>query len=57
MNGYIVFHNGKPTDVYADTLYRARLEYEKTHRVKKSDRIYVELAELDSKPVLHVATN
>ena len=54
-NGYIVFHNGKQTDIYADTLYGAKLEYLKTHKVKKSDRIHVELAELNGKPVIHIA--
>ena len=53
-NGYIVFHNGKQTDIYADTLYQARLEYEKTHRVKKTDRLHVELAELNNKPYIHM---
>lgn len=55
MNGYVVFYNGKHIDVYADTLYAAKLKAIAELKVPKSKQglLSVILAEKDGVPVTH----
>ena len=57
MNGYLAFFNGKQIEVYADSLYRAKLKALEILRPPKSKRhmVTVMLAEKDDQPVVHIA--
>ena len=63
MNGYICFYKGIREEVYADSLYAARVAFEAKlkadHKVRKIDglSVSVNLAELNGEPVVHVAVN
>jgi hypothetical protein len=59
MNGYVVFYNSKRVEIYAETLYAAKVkaieEFRKTGKIPKSREhmVSVWLAEKDGKPVIH----
>ena len=55
MNGYICFYNGKRLEVYAETLYAAKLKaIEQFKPAKsKSHMVSVTLAEKDGEQVIH----
>ena len=57
MNGYIAFYDGKRTEVYAATLYAAKLQAIAAFKTpkKKEHLVTVVLAEKDGKTVTHVA--
>jgi hypothetical protein len=56
MYGYIAFYKGKRIEVRAATKYAAQLEAARILKAKKSYEVIVELAEVDGKPVVHVAS-
>ena len=53
--GYVAFYNGKRTEIYAESLSKARDMAEVFYRPPKSKRhmISVLLAEKDGEPVIH----
>ena len=55
MNGYVAMYNGKSVDIYADSLYAAKVKAEQEFKPPKSKThmITVMLAEKDGKPVIH----
>lgn len=55
MNGYVAFFNGKRMDIYAETLYEAKLEALEVFKPAKSKRhlVSVILAEKDGETVVH----
>ena len=58
MNGYIAFYNDKRIEIYADTLYDARLKAEVAFNAhgKKAWKINIMLAECNGKQVVHIAS-
>jgi hypothetical protein len=57
MHGYKAFFNGKETDIYADSLYQAKLKAIEFFKPSKSKThmVHVHLCELAGKQVVHVA--
>lgn len=55
MNGYIALYNGKKIELYAETLYDAKLKAIQLFKVNKKNewQISVYLCEKDNKPVIH----
>jgi hypothetical protein len=55
MNGYVVIFKGKQIDIYADSLYLAKLKAIEKFKpsMKMESMIIVMLAEKDSKQVIH----
>lgn len=58
MNGYIAFFQRKQVELYAESLYDAKLQAIAHFKVPKSKQglLAVVLAEVDSKPVVHSPT-
>jgi hypothetical protein len=59
MNGYKAFYaNKQPIEIYAGSSYAAQLQAATVWNLKPSQRhkITVVLAELDGKPVTHIAS-
>lgn len=56
MNGYKAFYKGKATEIYADTLYGAKLKAITFFKPKKKDEhnITVCLCEKNGQQVVHV---
>jgi hypothetical protein len=59
MNGYIFFYNGKRVELYADSLYDAKLKAVEHFKPPKSKQhmVHGALAEIDGKPVVHTAVD
>ena len=59
MNRYIAFYNEKKIELFAESLYSAKLKAIAEMRVPKSKQhlVSVMLAETDNKPVTHIAVN
>ena len=59
MNGYVAFYKLKQIELYAESLYAAKLKAVEEMRVPKSKQhlVSVMLAETDNKPVTHIAVN
>lgn len=57
--GYIAFFNDKRHELYADSLYAAKLEAIKHFKPRKSQEymVHVHLAEKDGEPVVHIAVD
>lgn len=57
MNGYIAFYGDKQHEIYAETLYAAKLAALEHFKPRKSQThmVHVHLAEKDGEPVVHVA--
>lgn len=58
MNGYVCFYRDKRLEVYADTLWNAKekaIQEFKLEGKKSRFEVSVHLAELQGKPVVHVA--
>ena len=58
MNGYVAFYNDKRHELHAESLYAAKqaaIAYFKPPK-SKQHLVSVVLAELDGKPVTHIAT-
>jgi hypothetical protein len=57
VNGYIAIYNNKQIDIHAESLYSAKLKAVAELRVPKSKQhmVSVMLAEIDNKPVIHIA--
>lgn len=57
MNGYVAFHKGRRTEVYADTSLAARDKAAAFFKVKsnRAHEVSVVLAEKDGQQVTHVA--
>lgn len=59
MNGYIALYNRARLELHAASLYEAKqkavAEFGKQFRKVKSDQVTVMLAEIEDKPVVHVA--
>ncbi len=55
MNGYIAIYNSKEKEIYAETLYAAKLQAIKEFKVPKSKehRVVVMLCEKDGEQVVH----
>ncbi len=55
MNGYIAIYNGKSVEIYAESLYQAKLKAIKELKPPKSKQhmVSVMLAELDGETVTH----
>jgi hypothetical protein len=55
MNGYIAIYQGKRTEIYAESLYAAKVEAIRALKVPKSKTglLSVMLAEKDGAPVIH----
>ena len=55
MNGYKAFYNDKTTEVYAESLYAAKLKAIEYFKPRKSQQhmVSVVLCELDGKQVTH----
>ena len=53
MNGYIAFYNSKRIEVYAESLYAAKLEAVRIFKPRKSQEhmVSVTLAEIDGEQV------
>lgn len=58
MNGYIAFFQRKQVELYAESLYDAKLQAIAHFKVPKSKQglLAVVLAEVDNKPVVHSPT-
>ena len=56
MNGYKAFYNGKELEIYADSLYSAKLKAIELFKPLKSKAhmVSVVLCELDDKQVVHI---
>ena len=59
MNGYIAFYNEKEIELFAESLYSAKLKAIAEMRVPKSKQhlVSVMLAEINNEPVLHIAVD
>ena len=59
MNGYKGFYNGKETDIYATSLYEAKLKAVEFFKPPKSKQhmVHVHLCELNGKQVIHKAVD
>lgn len=59
MHGYIGFYNGKRVEIYADSLYQAKLKALDHFKPPKSKvhMVSVVLAEKDGEAVTHVAVD
>lgn len=59
MNGYIALYRGKRTEIYADTLYAAKLKAIEHFKPAKSKRhlVTVHLAEINGETVTQVITS
>lgn len=57
MNGYVAFFNGKRIEVYADSLYQAKLKAIAEFKApkKREHMVTVVLAEKNGEQVTHVA--
>jgi hypothetical protein len=57
MNGYVCFYNRKRIEIYAESLYAAKLDAVKQFKPRKSQEhmVSVVLAEVAGKPVVHHA--
>ena len=55
MNGYIAILHGKRVEIYAESLYAARVQAEKILKPRKCDKGYlvVMFAEKQGEPVVH----
>lgn len=55
MNGYIALYNGKKIELYAETLYDAKLKAIQFFKVNKKNewQVSVYLCEDNGKPVIH----
>ena len=56
MNGYVCFYKGKRIEVYADTTYEAQQKAATLFKARKAYEVTVVLAEKNSEPVIHTAT-
>lgn len=56
MNGYVAFYKGKRIEVRAETLLKARDLAAAQFKARKAFEVNIILAEIDNKPVVHVAT-
>lgn len=56
MNGYVAFYKNKRVEVYADTLYQAKVKAQKLLKVSDNQawKIAVVLAEKDGEEVTHL---
>ena len=57
LNGYICFYKGKRYEIYSFSKFNAQTQMSKQLGIKKAWEIDVILAELDSKPVIHIAVD
>ncbi len=55
MNGYVAFYNRQTKEIYAASLYAAKLEAIRLFKVRKSQEhmVSVVLAEKEGQPVVH----
>jgi len=55
MNGYKAFYNGKQADIYAESLYQAKMEAIKHFKPRRSQEhmVSVVLCEKDGETVVH----
>ena len=58
-NGYIAFYNNKKIELFAESLYSAKLKAVAKMRVPKSKQhmVSVVLAEINNNPVIHIAVD
>lgn len=59
MNGYIAIYNRKSLEIYAESLYAAKMKAIASMKVPKSKQglLAVMLAEKNGEPVIHTATD
>ena len=59
MNGYIAFYNNKEIELFAESLYSAKLKAVAKMRVPKNKQhmVSVVLAEINNNPVIHIAVD
>ena len=57
MNGYICFYKNQRTEVYAETMFKAKDQAIKHFKVgpKQEQHVHVHLAEKNGEPVIHTA--
>lgn len=59
MNGYIFFYNNKRVELYAESLYDAKLKAVAHFKPPKSKQhmVHGALAEINDKPIVHVTVD